>query len=158
MASRLEASRKEVVDRHVHQTGVGAVEKALDQSDQETLRREPLKARQHLLQEAVHVQGLWRDEPIGHADNKRDRRTGGECPGNYLDVLHDVLLVMTIWAAGGRGCCGSCVFSPCWLCLARVAATVALRPMSAMSAVASMPEQVHRHERDAEKYPDPVLC
>ena len=30
--------------------------------------------------------GLRRYEPIGHADNKRDRRTGGERPGNYLDV------------------------------------------------------------------------
>ena len=76
----IEPARKEVVDRHVHQTGVGTIEKAFNQPDQKTLQREPLEARQHLLEEDVHVQGLRRREPVGHAQNKRDRRRGGKSP------------------------------------------------------------------------------
>src|SRR3989338_8645615 len=83
------APLEKVVNRYIHQPGIYAIQKALDQPQQESPPGKPLERRQHLFEECVHVQRLWRDQTVDHAYDKCDRAPQPQCPGNEFDIQHD---------------------------------------------------------------------
>src|SRR3989338_2167480 len=83
------APLEKVVNRYIHQPGIYAIQKTLDQPQQESPPGKPLERRQHLLKKFMHVQRLRRGQTVDHAYDKRDRAPQPQCTGNEFDIQHD---------------------------------------------------------------------
>ena len=83
-----------VIDKGVAQAQVDSPEKTLSQTQQEAPETDPLESWENRLQETMHVERVWRDEPKSHAQYKTGASEQGCGPGDDFGVQHSFELVL----------------------------------------------------------------
>jgi hypothetical protein len=148
---------QKIVDRHVDESRVCAVQKALDQSHEKTTLSEPFEARQYLIEQRVHVHTRWREHPVD--DTKQTRKCGPDRQRLRHDSYYSTYRHLYLGTAIPQSMSvvrtltrrGLHTVLSCGVDIIMVTAVSTVPSMSAVT------EQMHGDHSDEEQYPDPVL-